>query len=38
MVRAGLYKTGEVDLSRVSTTRFVNRRVGLDVKKQLGGR
>lgn len=38
MMRAGLYKAGEVDLSKVADTRFVNRRVGLDVKKQLGGR
>jgi len=37
MVRAGLYKAGEVDLSKVAATQFVNRRVGLDVKKRLGG-
>ncbi|MFN9676673.1 MAG: ABC transporter substrate-binding protein, partial [Betaproteobacteria bacterium] len=29
MVRAGLYKAGEVDLTRVVDTRFVNRKVGL---------
>jgi NitT/TauT family transport system substrate-binding protein len=38
MVRAGLYKAGEVDLTKVAATQFVNRRVGLDVKKQLGAR
>jgi NitT/TauT family transport system substrate-binding protein len=36
MVRAGLYKVGEVDLSKVATDQFVNKGVGLDVKKQLG--
>ncbi len=36
MVRAGLYKAGEVDLSKVATDQFVNKGVGLDVKKQLG--
>ncbi len=35
MVRAGLYKAGEVDLSKVATDQFVNKGVGLDVKKQL---
>jgi NitT/TauT family transport system substrate-binding protein len=38
MVKAGLYKPGEVDLSKVATTRFVNRKVGLDVKAALGAR
>ena len=38
MVKAGLYKPGEVDLSRVATFQFVNRKVGLDVKAKLGGR
>ena len=38
MVKAGLYKPGEVDLSKVATLEFVNRGVGLDVKKQLGAR
>jgi NitT/TauT family transport system substrate-binding protein len=38
MVRAGLYRSGEVDLSKVAATQFVNRRVGLDVRKQLGVR
>jgi NitT/TauT family transport system substrate-binding protein len=38
MVKAGLYKPGEVDLSKVATTQFVNKGVGLDVKKKLGGK
>jgi NitT/TauT family transport system substrate-binding protein len=38
MVKAGLYKAGEVDLSKVVTTQFVNKGVGLDVKKRLGGK
>jgi NitT/TauT family transport system substrate-binding protein len=38
MVKAGLYKAGEVDLSRVITTQFVNKGVGLDAKKRLTGR
>lgn len=36
MVRAGLYKPGDVDLSKVVTTQFVNKKVGLDVKQKLG--
>jgi NitT/TauT family transport system substrate-binding protein len=35
MVRAGLYKPGEVDLSKVATYQFVNQGVGLDLKKKL---
>ncbi len=35
MVKAGLYKAGDVDLSKVATTQFVNKGVGLDVKKAL---
>ena len=35
MVKAGLYKPGDVDLSKVATTQFVNKGVGLDVRKQL---
>ncbi len=38
MVRAGLYKAGEVDLSKVATLQFVNKKVGLDVKARLGGK
>jgi NitT/TauT family transport system substrate-binding protein len=35
MVKAGLYKPGEVDLSKVAALQFVNRKVGMDVKAQL---
>lgn len=35
MVKAGLYKPGEVDLSRVATFQFVNRRVGAELKAKL---
>jgi len=38
MVKAGLYKTGEVDLSKVATFQFVNKGVGLDLKARLGGK
>lgn len=38
MVKAGLYKPGEVDLSKVATFEFVNKGVGLDVRKNLTGR
>lgn len=38
MVRAGLYKPGEVDLGKVATFQFVNKKVGLDVKAKLGGK
>lgn len=38
MVKAGLYKAGEVDLSKVATLQFVNKKVGMDVKAKLGGR
>ena len=38
MVKAGLYKPGEVDLAKVATFQFVNRKVGLDVKARLGGK
>ncbi len=36
MVKAGLYKPGEVDLTKVATTQFVNRKIGLDLKAKLG--
>jgi NitT/TauT family transport system substrate-binding protein len=36
MVKAGIYKAGEVDLAKVATDRFVNKGVGLEVKKALG--
>jgi len=35
MVRAGLYKAGDVDLSKVATLQFVNRKVGVDLKQRL---
>ncbi|HEX3141652.1 MAG TPA: ABC transporter substrate-binding protein [Rhizobacter sp.] len=38
MVKAGLYQAGEVDLSKVATLQFVNKRVGLDVKAKLGAK
>jgi len=38
MVTAGLYKPGDVDLSKVATTQFVNKGFGLDIKRRLGGR
>jgi NitT/TauT family transport system substrate-binding protein len=38
MVKAGLYKAGEVDLSKVATLQFVNKKVGVDVKARLGGK
>jgi len=38
MVRAGLYKQDDVDLSKVAATQFVNRRIGLDIKQNLVGK
>ncbi len=38
MVKAGLYKAGEVDLSKVATLQFVNKKVGANQKAKLGGR
>ena len=38
MVKAGLYKAGDVDLSKVVTTQFVNKKVGMDVKTKLGAK
>jgi NitT/TauT family transport system substrate-binding protein len=38
MVKAGLYKAGEVDLSKVATFQFVNKKVGIDQKAKLGGK
>jgi NitT/TauT family transport system substrate-binding protein len=37
MVHAGLYKAGDVDLSKVATTQFVNQGVGVALRKQLAG-
>lgn len=36
MVKAGLYKPGDVDLSKVATLSFVNKKVGLAQKAKLG--
>lgn len=38
MVGADLYKSGDIELGRVATFQFVNKKVGLDVKAQLVGR
>lgn len=38
MVRAGLYKPGEVDLSKVATYSFVNKAVGVAEKQRLSTR
>ncbi len=35
MVKAGLYRAGEVDLANVATLKFVNKGVGQDVKVRL---
>jgi NitT/TauT family transport system substrate-binding protein len=35
MVKAGLYKPGDVDLSKVATMQFVNHKTGLDLKARL---
>jgi NitT/TauT family transport system substrate-binding protein len=38
MVKAGLYRPGDVDLSKVATFQFVNKKIGIAVKSQLGGK
>ena len=38
MVKAGLYKAGDVDLAKVAALQFVNKKVGMDVKAKLGGK
>jgi NitT/TauT family transport system substrate-binding protein len=38
MVAAGLYKPGQVDLSKVTTTQFVNRGVGVELSRRLQAR
>jgi NitT/TauT family transport system substrate-binding protein len=38
MVKAGLYKPGEVDLGKVATYQFVNQGTGVTLRKQLGGK
>jgi len=35
MVRAGLYRPDEIELSQVATLQFVNRKVGLELKARL---
>ena len=35
MVKAGLYQAKDVDLSKVATTQFVNKQLGIDLKKAL---
>ncbi len=35
MVKAGLYKEGEVDLAKVARFNFVNKKVGVDLKARL---
>jgi NitT/TauT family transport system substrate-binding protein len=37
MVTAGLFKPGEVDISRAFTTEFVNKGVGVDLRRRLTG-
>ena len=38
MVKAGLYKAGEVNLAQVATLQFVNKGVGQDLKAKLTGK
>ncbi len=33
MIRAGLLKSGDVDLDKVHTVRFVNQRVGIELRR-----
>lgn len=35
MVKAGLYKAGEVDLSQVATTEFINKGAGVELRTKL---
>ncbi|MFL9884240.1 ABC transporter substrate-binding protein [Paraburkholderia agricolaris] len=37
MVKAGLYKAQDVDISKVATNQFVDKGVGLDLRKKLVG-
>jgi NitT/TauT family transport system substrate-binding protein len=37
MVKAGLFKPGEVDVTRAFTTEFVNKGVGVDLRRRLAG-
>ena len=38
MVKAGLYKPGQIDVSKVVDTQFVNKGVGVDIRKKLTGK
>ncbi len=38
MVKSGLFKAGEVDLSKVYTTEFVNKAVGVELSRKLSGK
>ena len=38
MVKAGVYKPGDVDLTKVANTQFVNKGLGLDVRRKLTGK
>ena len=38
VVKAGLYKAGDVDLAQVATLQFVNKGVGRDLKAKLGSK
>jgi NitT/TauT family transport system substrate-binding protein len=38
MVKAGLFKPGEIDIAKSYTTRFVNTGVGVDLRKKLTGK
>jgi NitT/TauT family transport system substrate-binding protein len=38
MVKAGLFKAGEIDFAKSYTTKFVNTGVGNDLKKKLAGK
>jgi len=37
MVEVGLYKPGEIDLAKVVTDKFVNKAVGVDIRKRAQG-
>ncbi len=38
VVKAGIYKAGDVDLAKVVDTQFVNKGVGVDLRKKLTGK
>jgi NitT/TauT family transport system substrate-binding protein len=38
MVKAGVIKAGDVDLAKVAVYDFVNKGVGLDIRKKLTGK